>query len=456
MAITDTYARVPCKDITIDRENRQRKVIDTKGLKDSIAKRGVMQPIIITRDFVLMAGERRLTASLELGLPDIPCRFFEDLSSTETIIVELEENLKRSDLSWQDTAAAIAQLHSVYLSIDPSWTNIQTGEAVGIDASYIGKLLRVARDLSNPNISRQTALETAFNMLKRADERRSDDALSEIMSASHAVVIPQSESASTSLGDATDPALPQTIPPPKTLPTVAEVAAGEAIPILKENFSSWAESYTGLPFNFLHCDFPYGINVFDGEYGDVTKQEGYSDTKDVYFKLIEALALHQDKLISHSAHVMFWFSMEHYEETMQTFRLRFPDMVWQKFPLLWMKSDNVGIMPDPKRGPRRIYETCLIGTRGDRPLVKPVANAYSCPTDKRYHPSTKPEPMLRHFFQMFVDNGTRLLDPTCGSASALRAAVTMGAESVLGLEMDEEYHSVATKAFETFMKMRKI
>ena len=80
MAITDSYARIPCSDIQIDRANRQRKVIDTKGIKDSIARRGVMQPIIITRDLLLMAGERRLTASLELGLPDIPCRFFEDLS----------------------------------------------------------------------------------------------------------------------------------------------------------------------------------------------------------------------------------------------------------------------------------------------------------------------------------------------------------------------------------------
>lgn len=455
MAITDTYARVPCADIVIDRANRQRKIIDTKGLKDSIARRGVMQPIIVTRDLLLMAGERRLTASLELGLPDIPCRFFEDLSPTETMIVELEENLKRSDLTWQDTAAAIAQLHSIYVASDSTWTHGKTGEAVGIDASYIGRFLRVAQDLSNPAIARQTALETAYNMLKRADERRSADALSEIMSASHEVVIPAESQTGEALPEGAE--LPLAIPPlAKALPTVAEVAAGEAVPILNQAFGEWAESYSGLPFNFLHCDFPYGINVFDGEYGDNTGTEGYSDTKDVYFDLIEALARHQDKLISHSAHIMFWFSMEHYIATFDAFDSLFPDIVWQKFPLLWMKSDNVGIMPDPKRGPRRIYETCLIGTRGDRPVVKPVANAYACPTDKRFHPSTKPEPMLRHFFQMFVDNGTRMLDPTCGSASALRAAVTMGAESVLGLEMDPSYHETATKAFETFMKMRKI
>lgn len=448
MSITDSYARISCTTILIDRENRQRKTIDTKGLKDSIARRGVLQPIIITRDLLLMAGERRLTASLELGLPDIPCRFFEDLSSTETMIVELEENLKRSDLSWQDTAAAIAQLHQLYLSSDSTWTHGKTGEAVGLEASYIGRFLRVASELSNPAIARQAALETAFNMLKRADERRSADALSEIMSASHEVVMPQAfEGEEPSDGEE----IPDGEPRPK------ELAAVTTVPnIIHTPFAQWAANYSGLPFNFLHCDFPYGINVFDGEYGDNTGEQGYSDTKDVYFDLIEVLAEHQDKLISHSAHVMFWFSMEHYETTMFTFRALFPDMVWQKFPLIWMKSDNVGIMPDPKRGPRRIYETCLIGTRGDRPVVKPIANAYSCPTDKRFHPSTKPEPMLRHFFQMFVDNGTRMLDPTCGSGSALRAAVSAGAENVLGLEMDKEYFDVASKAFETFIRLRKL
>jgi len=41
--------------------------------------------------------------------------------------------------------------------------------------------------------------------------------------------------------------------------------------------------------------------------------------------------------------------------------------------------------------------------------------------------------------QMFVDENTTLLDPTCGSGSALRAAESLGARHVLGLEKDEEY-----------------
>jgi DNA modification methylase len=53
--------------------------------------------------------------------------------------------------------------------------------------------------------------------------------------------------------------------------------------------------------------------------------------------------------------------------------------------------------------------------------------------------SIKPEPVLREFFRMFVDEFTTMLDPTCGSGTALRAAEGLGAKRVLGIEIDKEF-----------------
>jgi predicted RNA methylase len=44
--------------------------------------------------------------------------------------------------------------------------------------------------------------------------------------------------------------------------------------------------------------------------------------------------------------------------------------------------------------------------------------------------------MLRHFFRMFVDEYISMLDLTCGSGTSLRAAESLGAQYVLGLELD--------------------
>jgi DNA modification methylase len=87
--------------------------------------------------------------------------------------------------------------------------------------------------------------------------------------------------------------------------------------------------------------------------------------------------------------------------------------------------------------------------------VKTVADSYSGPGDRKLHPSCKPEPMLRHFFAALVDGNTRFLDPTCGAASALRAAESLGAlpQNVLGLEVEERFVKVGREALLSFRVM---
>jgi DNA modification methylase len=154
--------------------------------------------------------------------------------------------------------------------------------------------------------------------------------------------------------------------------------------------------------------------------------------------------------------MIFWFSMKHYYHTLDFFHKFMPSLSINPFPLIWMKSDNKGILPDHKRGPRQIYETALLCSRGDRYIINAVANAYHGPTDREHHPSTKPEPMLKHFFQMLVDENTRLLDPTCGGGSALRAAESLGAKFVFGIEESSDFVVSARQALKRSRVLRKL
>jgi DNA modification methylase len=176
--------------------------------------------------------------------------------------------------------------------------------------------------------------------------------------------------------------------------------------------------------------------------------EGYEDDQETYRNLTEALCLNLDKIMSISGHLMFWFSPKWEIEkwTRECFARLAPSIGWTRYNLVWLKSDNAGIAASPQYEPRHIYETCLLGSRGKRPIVKIVADAYSCPTDKTLHVSCKPEPMLRHFMQMLVDENTSMLDPTAGSGSALRAAESLGAKRVFGLERDPKMVEMALRA----------
>ena len=159
-----------------------------------------------------------------------------------------------------------------------------------------------------------------------------------------------------------------------------------------------------------------------------------------------------DNVVAESAHLIFWFSMDFYGETLDYLE----DMGWKvnPFPLIWMKSDNVGILPDPKRGPRRIYETAFFCSRGDRLLATgrhdqgPVANAFAfAGRGKSIHMNAKPVEMVRHFMRLCVDDYSTVLDPTCGSANALKAASALGAPTVLGIERDPEFYQLARDAY---------
>lgn len=432
------FGYIAIEQIVVLRETRQRTKVDPGDLVDSVKRLGVLNPIIIRRDNTLVAGERRLEAARQAGLTTVPYRYLEDLSETQAKLIELEENLKRSDLPWRDEVKAIVEIHNLYCKANSKWTQLATAQATGIANGVISMAFRVYEEFDSPSIAHASGINSAYNILGRKDERASNDAISEILETGAAIFDTDTRGSPI--------VLKREVAKPPSVPSVNS--------ILHADFAEWAPSYDGPKFNFIHCDFPYGISYNAGPMAGRDRWSQYDDDPEIYWHLLRALCANLDRLMDTSGHLMFWFSMEHYTATIQLLHKLAPTLEINPFPLVWTKSDNVGVLPDARRGPRRVYETALIASREDRLIVKAVSNAYSAPTDKRYHPSTKPEPVLRHFFEMFVDASTKMLDPTCGSASALRAAESLGAKHVLGLEINEEYCVTAQSALRSFRALR--
>lgn len=465
---------VALKDIWIDRASRQRKEILIEDLLESIPRRGVLVPIIVVPEvgpgnqpYKLLAGERRYTASRQLGLSSIPARLLSDLSLIEQRVVELEENLRRKDLGWQDQCLAMASIHEVLIqqSGDPDWSFTKTAENLGYSPAWVQRCVRVAKELHRDNVRNMESATRAYNFISREDERVASDAISNLL---HSATKAANEAIDGAEGtDPLDDLLDAPTAPenPGKGPSTNAPASARQAPlvtpaeqsILQQSFLDWAPAYNGEPFNLIHCDFPYGVNVFGGKWSGKLTTSGYNDSADIYEKLIVCLCENLDRLMAHSGHLVFWLSgdIKIQARTLQMFAELAPTLAFNSFPLIWVKSDNVGIVPDPKREPRRIYETALIASREDRLLVKPVSNAIASPTNKEHHPHTKPEPVLKHFLQMFVDSNTRMLDPTCGGGSSLRAAEALGAEHVIGLEINDEYVANARRALNHSRVLRK-
>lgn len=86
------------KEIVVG-ERRREDLGDVASLAKSIQKHGLLQPVVIDASMNLVAGERRLTACQSLGWDDIDVRQIGDLTTEELRLLELEENIRRKDLT---------------------------------------------------------------------------------------------------------------------------------------------------------------------------------------------------------------------------------------------------------------------------------------------------------------------------------------------------------------------
>lgn len=434
------YKSVPISSITTKRHERQRKELaGLEELADSIRRTGLINPVCVDTNLILIAGERRLTACRDiLGWTAIPV-YISAVDSNESEVdarlIELEENVARVDLHWKDKCFAVADFHQLNCTRNPGWTMEKSGQLLSLSQNVVSRYCAVARaiEAGDPLVCAADKYSVALNIVERKAERAAAnetnmmaDMLSHGTSVQKTALSPEGSLETTNI-----PAEEYFIP-------------SAVAPFIHTDFNDYLLTSTEQ-FNFIHCDFPYGINAGSHKSGAADKFGGYADSEDVYWQLINTLLRAMQFHVAPSAHLMFWYSMNFHTRTIEALER----MGWKvnPFPLIWYKSDNSGILPDPKRGPRRNYETALLCSRGDRPVVQPVSNVFAGPNTKSIHMSEKPEPMLRHFFRMFVDSSTRMLDPTMGSGNAVVVAEDMGAKSVLGLERDLDFYNNAVEKY---------
>ena len=117
-------------------------IADIQSLADSILQNGILQPLTVRRGedrYELIAGERRLRAAKLAGLRAVPCIIL-DISSRNSAIMALVENIQRQDLSFFDEASAIEKLITYY-----GMTQEDAAAKLGKAQSTIANKLRLLR-----------------------------------------------------------------------------------------------------------------------------------------------------------------------------------------------------------------------------------------------------------------------------------------------------------------------
>lgn len=110
------------KSIKLPKKQPRRSFNPTKlkQLTDSIEKHGVLEPLIVRpvgKSYELVAGERRLRASKEAGLTEVPI-VIRELDEQQAFELALLENLQRDDLNPIDETEGMLELLCQSLELD--------------------------------------------------------------------------------------------------------------------------------------------------------------------------------------------------------------------------------------------------------------------------------------------------------------------------------------------------
>jgi len=431
---------IDIESITVPKERQRRGVGNCDDLIESIPRIGLIQPIVVTRDLVLVAGGRRLFSMKKLGWAYLhhPDHFLytEELDKLTLCEIELEENIKRKNLSWQEEVQAIAHLHDLRSERQENWTQEDTAKAMGLSPSHLSRILSVTDHAKQDGtVYEAQKLSVAINAVDRAKQRQRQTRMQNFEDDEDS---PAAEpEVSFSLHDEEPPA-----PAPAPAPEKPKRRALKVeYPLVNADAFKFFADYYGPDFNFLHVDFPYGTTTASSKSARMgaVNREIYEDDPNIFFKLTNHLL--PILPIASDAHMMFWFFPNLYIWTQQ----KLVELGWKvdPYPLIWHREDGKGIIPDPRRSGRYIYEMCFHCTRGDRKIVRPVKNLVAAARGETDHPAQKPTAVLEHFFRMFVDSSSYMLDPTCGSGTSVRTAKDMGAAQVLGVEKSEPFYLTA-------------
>jgi ParB/RepB/Spo0J family partition protein len=300
--------------ITVPPDRQRKNVGDLSGLMEQLSDLGLIHPIVITGDNSLVVGERRLRAAQKLGWDRITCQIIDEVD-LKLHAIEFAENNQRQDLTWQERCAAVTEHHELRLAQDRDWTQPETAKVLGISQTLVSECLSQSEAYRRGFTTawEQTDFGAARIILRRYNDRR---------------VQAEKQKEAEDIEEALN-----------GTPIITEKLKTE---IINADFTQWVTTYTGQKFNFLDCDFPYGINAHKMHQGHSVAVHGaYDDSPETYWRLLEVLCANLDRICADSAHIMFWFSMHHYCDTLEFFRKNSNFRI-DPFPLVWMKSDNSG------------------------------------------------------------------------------------------------------------------
>lgn len=430
----------------IEVTDRQRTSMDPQKrseLRASILSKGLLHPPVLratATGFKLVAGGRRLSViddlakdNIVFSCDDTPIRpgevpyiFLTDLTDVGFREAELEENLIREDLPWQDRVRAVAEIHAARQEAIPGQTPHQTAVELSQRGGIVG-IGEGARVVKNSD-----SINTQIIQARIISENLDNDAVRNARNSNEAFALIVRQKEHEHLAELTKRNLAASATAPEQ--EVRNCDAKLELPKL-----------SGNTFDLIIADPPYGISAGGAGFRARTvHHHNYEDTPEAARELCRIILMEGFRVTKNRANIFIFCSID-----LWFFLRDFSKQCgWTPFltPIIWQKSESEGLAPWGQSGFRRTYDILFYATKGQRGLIHSPVDILSFKRvgrADRVYAAEKPEPLLRALIECSTLPGESVLDPCCGSGSTLGACRMAPTRRGLGLELDPSAYSLA-------------
>ena len=444
------------------------------ALAESIRENGLIQPIVITYDKKLIAGESRIRAHRALGLKKIRAVYRGVLDDAHLDILEVTENNERKELTWQERCLSVDRVHR-YKTTEAvlrgqKWGMRESALLLKQSKSNIGLIIPVAEALheNNEEVWKAESVADAWRVLLGQREK---EALKLVVAGAAKPTTPPSGKPSSpiqvptgvvpSLSDddfftkpveffqpgvgggleVTDetPGVTNTPRQPLTIPLSRML-------LKQDDHRSLSVMQALGPASVDHiiCDPPYGIDM-----GNFQQDQGGQDVSGVAKEhdveenlvLLDQFVLESFNILKDRGFLVMWCDPTMWLNLCNTctsvgFRV-------QRWPLVWVKTSSCSNQSASTNFTKNI-EFAVVARKGNATLISQQPSCvYTGGNDMETrllgHPFAKPEGLWNWLYKAITQRGQTVLDPFVGVGSSTIPAIKFGLNPI-GIECNETHY----------------
>lgn len=427
----DKLKHVKLEDITVGERFRE-DLGDLEELIESIREKGIIQPMTVDSNMVLLAGGRRHAAATAAGLPTVPVIIREFVDEIDSREIELFENIYRKDFDWSEQAKIVSRIDALYKEkYGRDWSGRKTAQLLDKGVASVSRSLQLAAAIEvMPELANLKTADDALKFVKKMEE---DALVGEMRRRQSAQMNDESEerhvAATTALGQLKN-----------GIKTALKLA--DANYMIGDVFKGMEGMRTNGNIQIIECDPPYGIDLNEQKAGKdsaTSNVRSYNEVeRQAYPEFLSRLAGELYRVAGKDCWLVFWFGPTWQREVLDA--LRTAGWAVDEIPAIWTKNQGQTLQPEVYLA--RGYEPFYVCRKGKPVMVERgrlnVFHYAGVAGSKKYHPTQRPTELISEIFQTLGAGRQHVFVPFLGSGATLLSCYEVGFQG-FGFDLNGEY-----------------